>query len=479
MRVIRKIPAQLGQSFFRLDTIHEKLLVQQPAAPGNIFPLLLVDEDQDGLPGFARDLGDNLCYTAGNFLFLFTAQFSGNTDIYIRHIVTSNTVSFNKTPLLFQSKRNISVFHFEVEQLFWYSLLVHNSALIHRGKIMHIIVTGGAGYIGSHTCLELLNAGHEVTVIDNLCNANLEGLRRVEELTGKSIRFFKTDLLDQEAVDRVFKESPDASAVIHFAGLKAVGESVEKPLLYYHNNLTGTINLCRVMQDNEVKKIVFSSSATVYGDPASVPITEDFPLLACTNPYGRTKSMIEDILRDIHVADPSWNIALLRYFNPVGAHESGRIGEDPNGIPNNLMPYISQVAVGKLKKLAVFGNDYPTPDGTGVRDYIHVVDLALGHLRALEKLEENPGVVTYNLGTGHGYSVLDMVKAFEKASGRKVAYTIAPRRPGDIAQCYADPSLAERELGWKALRGIEEMCTDTWRWQSQNPRGYEDEASSR
>ena len=337
---------------------------------------------------------------------------------------------------------------------------------------MHIIVTGGAGYIGSHTCLELLNAGHEVTVIDNLCNANKEGLHRVEQLTGKSIRFFQVDLLDSVAVDQVFKESPTVTAVIHFAGLKAVGESVEKPLLYYKNNLTGTINLCQVMQDRGVKNIVFSSSATVYGDPATVPITEDFPLLACTNPYGRTKSMIEDILRDVYVADPEWNVALLRYFNPVGAHDSGRIGEDPNGIPNNLMPYISQVAVGKLEELSVFGDDYPTPDGTGVRDYIHVVDLATGHLRALEKLEEKPGVVTYNLGTGQGYSVLDMVRSFEKATGKKVAYRIAPRRPGDIAQCYADPSLAEKELGWKAQRGIDEMCMDTWRWQSNNPNGY-------
>ncbi len=337
---------------------------------------------------------------------------------------------------------------------------------------MHIIVTGGAGYIGSHTCLELLNSGHEVTVIDNLCNANLEGLRRVEELTAKKVRFYQADLLDPAAIDQIFKEHADADAVIHFAGLKAVGESVEKPLLYYQNNLTGTINLCQAMQKHGLKNIVFSSSATVYGDPASVPITEDFPLLACTNPYGSTKSMIEDILRDVYTADPDWNIALLRYFNPVGAHKSGRIGEDPNGIPNNLMPYITQVAVGKLKELSVFGDDYQTPDGTGVRDYIHVVDLAVGHLRALEKLAEKPGVVTYNLGTGQGYSVLDMVKAFEKASGRKVAYRIVPRRSGDIAQCYADPSLASQELGWKAERGVDEMCEDSWRWQSSNPNGY-------
>lgn len=340
----------------------------------------------------------------------------------------------------------------------------------------HIIVTGGAGYIGSHTCLELLNAGYEVTVLDNLCNASREGLRRVEDLTGKTVHFFEADLLDPEAVDRVFSESSDAEAVIHFAGLKAVGESVSKPLLYYQNNITGTLNLCQAMINHQIKNIVFSSSATVYGDPATVPITEEFPLLACTNPYGRTKSMIEDILRDIYAADQDWNIGLLRYFNPVGAHKSGRIGEDPNGIPNNLMPYISQVAVGTLERLAVFGDDYPTPDGTGVRDFIHVVDLAIGHIKALEKLATSPGVVTYNLGTGHGYSVLDMVKAFEKASDRPVPYHITPRRAGDIAQCYADPSLAKKELGWEAERGLEEMCEDTWRWQSMNPQGYDSEA---
>ncbi len=336
----------------------------------------------------------------------------------------------------------------------------------------HIIVTGGAGYIGSHTCLELLNEGYQVTVLDNLCNSSLEAIRRVEELTGKSIRFFNADLMDPKSLDLVFTESTGADAVIHFAGLKAVGESVDKPLLYYQNNITGTLNLCQTMIDHQVKNIVFSSSATVYGDPASVPITEDFPLLACTNPYGRTKSMIEDILRDLHVADGEWNIGLLRYFNPVGAHKSGRIGEDPNGIPNNLMPYITQVAVGALQELSVFGDDYPTPDGSGVRDYIHVVDLAIGHLKALEKLTENPRMVTYNLGTGRGYSVLDMVKAFQRASGRDVPYRIAPRRAGDIAQCYADPSLAEKELGWKAERGLTEMCEDSWRWQSNNPMGY-------
>jgi len=337
---------------------------------------------------------------------------------------------------------------------------------------MHILVTGGAGYIGSHTCLELLESGHDVTVIDNLCNASREGLRRVEKLTGRKVRFFQVDLLDADALDTVFRQSEDAAAVIHFAGLKAVGESVAKPLLYYHNNLTGTINLCRCMQRNGVKNMVFSSSATVYGDPASVPITEDFPLLACTNPYGRTKAMIEDILRDLYVADNEWNISLLRYFNPVGAHKSGEIGEDPNGLPNNLMPYISQVAVGRLEQLSVFGDDYPTPDGTGVRDYIHVVDLAKGHLCALEKLTENPGVVTYNLGTGRGYSVLEMIRAFEQASGKEIPYIIAPRRQGDIAQCYADPSLAARELGWKAERDLDAMCADTWNWQSKNPRGY-------
>ncbi len=338
--------------------------------------------------------------------------------------------------------------------------------------MQHIIVTGGAGYIGSHTCLELLNNGYRVTVIDNLSNASREGLRRVEELTGKPVEFFKADLLDPDALDLFFSIHNDADGVIHFAGLKAVGESVARPLLYYQNNITGTLNLCQAMTKYGIKNIVFSSSATVYGDPASVPITEEFPLLACTNPYGRTKAMIEDILRDIHVADNTWNIALLRYFNPVGAHKSGRIGEDPNGIPNNLMPYISQVAVGKLPELSVFGNDYPTHDGTGVRDYIHVVDLAVGHLKALEKLAQKPGVVTYNLGTGKGYSVLDMVKAFEGASGRKIPYKIAPRRAGDIAQCYADPSLARRELGWQAERGLKEMCEDSWRWQSMNPQGY-------
>jgi UDP-glucose 4-epimerase len=336
---------------------------------------------------------------------------------------------------------------------------------------MNILVTGGAGYIGSHTCLELLEAGDKVVVLDNLSNSSLKGLQRVEELTGKKIEFHEADLLDLDGVRKVFSAHSEIEAVIHFAGLKAVGESVEQPQRYYENNIIGTLNLCRVMAEHDVKNIVFSSSATVYGDPATVPILEDFPL-SCTNPYGRTKLMVEDILSDLHVADSEWNVALLRYFNPVGAHKSGRIGEDPSGIPNNLMPYISQVAVGALSELSVFGDDYATPDGTGVRDYIHVVDLALGHLAALKKLKSQPGVVIYNLGTGNGYSVLDMVKAFEKASARKVAYKIVARRAGDIAQCYANPALAAEELGWQAIRGLEEMCEDTWRWQSENPNGF-------
>jgi len=337
---------------------------------------------------------------------------------------------------------------------------------------MHILVTGGAGYIGSHTCVELLNRNHRVTVVDNLVNAKKEALRRVEELTGKKVTFHQVDLLDREGLDAVFRSCVQPfDAVIHFAGLKAVGESVEKPLLYYHNNLTGTLALCEIMGKYGIKDIVFSSSATVYGDPASVPILEDFPL-SCTNPYGRTKLMIEEILQDLQMADPAWNVILLRYFNPVGAHKSGRIGEDPNGIPNNLMPYISQVAVGKLEKLTVFGDDYPTRDGTGVRDYIHVVDLAVGHVKAIEKLAENPGVAVYNLGTGQGYSVLEMVEAFRKASGREVPFVVSGRRDGDIASCYADPGKALRELGWKAERGVEEMCEDTWCWQTLNPRGY-------
>ncbi len=336
---------------------------------------------------------------------------------------------------------------------------------------MHVIVTGGAGYIGSHTCLELLNAGCRVTVVDNLCNSSRESIRRVEALSGKTIAFHEVDLLDLDALRTVFKQAPDAEAVIHFAGLKAVGESVQKPLLYYRNNLDATLNLCQVMAEHNLTNIVFSSSATVYGDPASTPIKEDFPL-SCTNPYGRTKLMTEEILRDLHVADSNWNVVLLRYFNPVGAHKSGRIGEDPGGIPNNLMPYIAQVAVGKLQQLSVFGADYPTPDGTGVRDYIHVVDLAIGHLRALDKLRKQPGVVVYNLGTGRGYSVLEMIEAFAQASGQPIPYRIAGRRSGDIAKCYADPALALKELGWQAQHGIREMCEDAWRWQSANPEGY-------
>lgn len=335
---------------------------------------------------------------------------------------------------------------------------------------MNILVTGGAGFIGSHTVVELLNDNHNVIVVDNLSNSKKEALDRVEEITGKSLTFYKTDLLNKEEMDSIFS-THDIDSVIHFAGYKAVGESVAQPLKYYHNNITGTLYLCEAMQKHGVTDIVFSSSATVYGDPDEVPIKEDFPISA-TNPYGRTKLFIEQILRDLHVADESMNVALLRYFNPVGAHESGRIGEDPNDIPNNLMPYITQVAVGKLDKLSVFGDDYPTHDGTGVRDYIHVVDLSIGHLKALEKLRENPGVVTYNLGTGKGYSVLDVVKAFEKASGQDIPYEITDRRPGDVASCYADPTKAEKELGWKAERDIIDMCRDSWRWQSQNPDGY-------
>ncbi len=335
---------------------------------------------------------------------------------------------------------------------------------------MNVLVTGGAGYIGSHTVLELLSEDHRVVVVDNLSNSSEEALKRVQKITGKQLTFYKEDLLNKTALDTIFSDH-EIDSVIHFAGYKAVGESVEKPLMYYDNNITSTLYLCELMKKHGVKNIVFSSSATVYGDPHEVPITEDFPLSA-TNPYGRTKLFIEYILKDLHVADDSWNIALLRYFNPVGAHKSGLIGEDPNDIPNNLMPFVSQVAVGKLKELSVFGNDYPTPDGTGVRDYIHVVDLAIGHLRALEKLTTDPGLVIYNLGTGKGTSVLEMVNAFEKASGKQVPYKITPRRPGDIAACYADPSKAEQELGWTAKRGIEEMCRDAWKWQSENPNGY-------
>ena len=337
---------------------------------------------------------------------------------------------------------------------------------------MTILITGGAGYIGSHTALELLNEGYDVVVYDNLCNSSRESLRRVEELTGKQIRFYEGDVQDEKALTDMFKEQR-IDAVIHCAALKAVGESVQKPLEYYQNNISGTLTLLKVMREVGVKNIVFSSSATVYGSPEEMPITEECPKGQCTNPYGWTKSMMEQIMSDVQKADASWNVILLRYFNPVGAHKSGCIGEDPKGIPNNLMPYISQVAVGKLEKLGVFGNDYDTPDGTGVRDYIHVVDLAIGHVKAINYIFTNPGLDVINLGTGQGYSVLDMVKAFSKACGKEIPYEIKPRREGDIAMCYADPSKAAKVLGWKAERGLDEMCEDTWRWQSQNPGGYE------
>lgn len=333
-----------------------------------------------------------------------------------------------------------------------------------------ILVTGGAGYIGSHTCVELLNDGHEIIVLDNLSNSSEESLRRVQEITGKSLEFVKGDIRDHQLLNSLFSNN-EISSVIHFAGLKAVGESVSMPLAYYDNNVHGTLVLLEAMKQADVKTLVFSSSATVYGDPASLPISEDFPTSA-TNPYGRSKLMIEEILQDLHVSDNSWRIALLRYFNPVGAHPSGSIGEDPNDIPNNLMPYISQVAIGKLEKLSVFGNDYPTHDGTGVRDYIHVVDLAIGHVRAIEKLQKTEGIHAWNLGGGKGYSVLEMVAAFEQASQQPVPYQIAPRRSGDIAACYANPEKALNELGWKAEKGLDDMVSDSWRWQSANPNGY-------
>lgn len=335
---------------------------------------------------------------------------------------------------------------------------------------MKILVTGGAGYIASHTNLELLNAGYDVVAVDNLSNSSCESIKRVEKLTGKKIKFYKDDILDKEALINIFKQEK-IDAVIHFAGLKAVGESCRIPLQYFKNNVSGTINLLEVMEMFNVKNLVFSSSATVYGDPKTVPITEDFPLSA-TNPYGRTKLMIEDMLRDVYAADKEWNIAILRYFNPIGAHESGEIGEDPNGIPNNLVPYIAKVAMGILDKIYVFGNDYDTPDGTGVRDYIHVVDLALGHIKALDKLMEKPGLVTYNLGTGRGYSVLEVIHSYEKACHKKLPYVITDRRPGDIAVSYADPTKANKELGWKAERDLEQMCRDSYNWQVKNPNGY-------
>ncbi len=336
---------------------------------------------------------------------------------------------------------------------------------------MAILVTGGAGFIGTHTVIELQNAGYDVVVMDNLCNSSKEALIRVEKITGKKVPFYEADIRDKKALEEIFTNEK-IDGCIHFAGLKAVGESVKKPLEYYENNISGTLNLLEVMRNYNCKSIIFSSSATVYGDPAMIPITEECPKGTCTNPYGWTKSMLEQILTDLHTADPEWNVVLLRYFNPIGAHKSGTIGENPNGIPNNLMPYVTQVAVGKLKELGVFGNDYDTPDGTGVRDYIHVVDLAAGHVKAVKKLEEKTGLSIYNLGTGHGYSVLDIVKNFEEATGVKIPYVIKERRAGDIATCYSDASKAKRELGWEAKYGIKEMCEDSWRWQKNNPNGF-------
>lgn len=338
---------------------------------------------------------------------------------------------------------------------------------------MAILVTGGSGYIGSHTVVELLEEGLEVVVIDNLCNSSEKSLKRVEEITGKPVKFYRTDISDRKGLEEVFAKE-NIECCIHFAGLKAVGESVQKPWEYYSNNVAGTLVLIDVMRQHGVKNIIFSSSATVYGDPDTVPVTEDSPVKKCTNPYGTTKAMLEQILTDIYTADPEWNVVLLRYFNPIGAHKSGKIGENPNGIPNNLMPYITQVAVGKREKLGVFGNDYDTPDGTGVRDYIHVVDLAKGHVKALKKIQEKAGLCIYNLGTGHGYSVLDIVKNFEEANGVTIPYDILPRRAGDIAVNYADASKAYREMGWKAELSIKEMCEDSWRWQKNNPNGFND-----
>ena len=338
---------------------------------------------------------------------------------------------------------------------------------------MAILVSGGAGYIGSHTCVELLEQGMDVVVVDNLVNSSAEAGKRVEQITGRPLKFYQMDVRDRAGLDRIFTEQK-IDCVIHFAGLKAVGESVQMPLEYYDNNLGSTITLCEAMRDHGVRQIIFSSSATVYSGDNEMPLRETSKTGNCTNPYGWTKSMLEQILTDIQKADPEWNVILLRYFNPIGAHKSGTIGENPNGIPNNLMPYITQVAVGKLKELGVFGDDYDTPDGTGVRDYIHVVDLAKGHVKALKKIEENAGLKIYNLGTGVGYSVLDIVKNFEAATGVKIPYVIKPRRAGDIATCYSDASLAERELGWKAENGIKEMCEDSWRWQKNNPNGYEE-----
>lgn len=338
---------------------------------------------------------------------------------------------------------------------------------------MKILLTGGAGYIASHTAIELDKAGHDVIIVDNLVNSKKEAVRRVEKIIGKTIPFYIADVRDREAMDKIFKENA-IDAVIHFAGLKAVGESVAKPLEYYENNMNATFVLLDVMRKNGCKNIIFSSSATVYGDPAIIPITEECPKGHCTNPYGQTKSMLEEVMMDVQKADKEWNVVLLRYFNPIGAHKSGLIGENPNGIPNNLMPYITQTAIGMRKELGVFGNDYDTPDGTGVRDYIHVCDLAAGHVAALKAIEKKAGLAIYNLGTGHGYSVLDVVKAFEKANGLKVPYSIKPRRAGDIATCYCNPAKAKAELGWEAQYGIEDMCRDSWNFQKNNPIGYEE-----
>lgn len=339
-----------------------------------------------------------------------------------------------------------------------------------KKRINSVLVTGGAGYIGAHTCLELLNNGYDIVVLDNLCNSSVESLKRVESLTGRDVKFVQDDVRNQQGIEQIFQQF-NIDAVIHFAGLKSVGESVAKPIKYYQNNISGTLNLIEVMQIHQVKNFVFSSSATVYGVPDSLPIQEHFPTSAI-NPYGRSKLHIEEMLKDVHVADSSWNISLLRYFNPIGAHESGMLGEDPSDIPNNLVPYISQVAAGKLELLSVYGDDYPTKDGTGVRDYIHVVDLARGHINALKKLESDPGFIVHNLGTGQGYSVLEMIRGVEAASGQLVPFQIVERRTGDVAACYADPAKAERELGWKASFGLDQMCQDTWRWQSKNPNGY-------
>ncbi|MBR6485835.1 MAG: UDP-glucose 4-epimerase GalE [Lachnospiraceae bacterium] len=338
---------------------------------------------------------------------------------------------------------------------------------------MKILVTGGAGYIGSHTCVELLENGYDVVIVDNLDNSSEKAIERIGEITGRKPVFYNADIRDAKAMNDIFA-SEKPGCVIHFAGLKAVGESVQKPLEYYENNIGGTMVMLDAMRKNGCKNIIFSSSATVYGDPAFVPITEECPKGNPTNPYGRTKSMLEQILTDLNTADPKWNVILLRYFNPIGAHKSGLIGEDPKGIPNNLLPYVAQVAIGKLECVGVFGNDYDTPDGTGVRDYIHVVDLAKGHVKAIDKIKENPGVKIYNLGTGNGYSVLDVIKAYSKACGHDVPYVIKPRRSGDIATCYADASLAKKELGWEAEYGIDDMCADSWKWQSMNPNGYGD-----